>query len=83
MEEEMESTRFPIYPHRQTICDLQISIASYQQEEYLVFLFIDNNQDDLHVFSEQEYDGKCYTPLGFHYDKTIDGSIASMVDTCD
>jgi hypothetical protein len=65
------------------IRDLQIFISSYQQEAYLVFLFMDGNQDDLHVFREQEYDGKCCTPLGFHYDKTIDGSIASMVEACD
>jgi hypothetical protein len=80
MEEEIESTPFPIGPHRQTIRNLQIFIGSYQQERYLIFLFMDGKQDDLHVFREQEYDEKCCTPLGFHYDKTIDGSIASMVD---
>jgi hypothetical protein len=44
---------------------------------------MDGTQDDLHVFREQEYDGKCDTHLGFRYDKSIDGSIASMVDSCD
>jgi hypothetical protein len=83
MEEEMESTPFPIDPHRQTICDVQIFITSYQQEGYLFFIFMDDNQDDLNVFPEQEYDGKCCKPLRFHYDKTIDGSIVSMVDACD
>jgi hypothetical protein len=65
------------------IRDLQVFIASYQQEGYLIFLFMDGNKDDLHVFRKQEYDGKCCTPLGFHYDKTIDGLIASMVEACD
>jgi hypothetical protein len=60
---------YTIDPHIQTIHDLKIFIASYHQEEYLFFLFIDGNQDDLHVFRKQEYDGKCCTPLGFHYDK--------------
>jgi hypothetical protein len=83
MEDEMESIPFSIDPHIRTIQDLQIFIASYQQEGYLVFLFMDGNQEDLHVFREQKYDGKCCTPLGFHYDKTIDGSIVSMVDACD
>jgi hypothetical protein len=83
MEDEMESIPYPIDPHSQTIRDLQIFIASYQQEGYLVFLFMDGNQDDLHVFCEQEYNGKCCTPLGFHYNKTIDVLIASMVDACD
>jgi hypothetical protein len=68
MEDEMESTPFHIDPHRQTIRDLQIFIASYQQEGDLVFLFMDGNQDNLHVFREQEYDGKLCTPLGFHSD---------------
>jgi hypothetical protein len=79
----MESIPFPTDPHRQTIRDLQIFISSYQQEGYLIFLFMDGNQDDLHVFHEQEYDGKCCTPLGFHYNETINGSIALMVDACE
>jgi hypothetical protein len=66
MEDEMESIPYHIEPHRQTIHDLQIFIASYQQEGYLIFLFMDGSQDDLHVFREQEYDGKCCTPLVFH-----------------
>jgi hypothetical protein len=41
---------------------------------------MDGNQDDLHVFREQDYDGKCCTHLGFPYYKSIDGSTASMVD---
>jgi hypothetical protein len=53
MEENIESTPFLIDPHSQTICDLQIFIASYQQEGYLVFLKIDGNQDNLYVFREQ------------------------------
>jgi hypothetical protein len=83
MEDEMESIPYPIDPHRQDIHDLQIFIASYQQEGYLIFLFMDGNQDDLHVLREQEYDGKCCTTLGFHYEKTIDVSIATIVDACD
>jgi hypothetical protein len=82
MEDKMESITYPIDPHRQIIRDLQIFIASYQQEGYLVYLLMDGHQEDLHVFCEQEYDVKCCTPLGFHYDKTIDGSFASMVDAC-
>jgi hypothetical protein len=53
MEDEVESIPFPIDPHRQTIRDLQILIASYQQEGYLVFRLVDGNQDDVHVFREQ------------------------------
>jgi hypothetical protein len=83
MEDEIESIPYPIAPHIQTIRDLQIFISSYQQEGYLVFLFMDVNQDDSHVFREQEYGGKCCTPLEFHYNKSIDGSISSMVEACD
>jgi hypothetical protein len=83
IEDEMEPIPYPINLHRQTIRDLQIFIKSYQQEVYLIFLFMDGTREDLHVFREHEYDGKCCTPLSFHYKKTIDGSIASMVDDCD
>jgi hypothetical protein len=83
MEDEMESITYPIDPRIHTIRDLQIFIASYQQEGYLIFLFMDGNQDDLYVFCEQEYYGKCCTPLGFNYDKTIDSLIVSMVYACD
>jgi hypothetical protein len=58
MEDEIESIPFPIDPHQQTISDLQIFISSYQQEGYLIFLYMDGNQDDLQVFRKQEYDGK-------------------------
>jgi hypothetical protein len=58
MEDEHKSIPFPIDPHRQTIRDLQIFIASYQQDRYIVFLMMDDNQDDTHVFWEQEYNGK-------------------------
>jgi hypothetical protein len=50
MEEEIESTPSPIDPHRQTIRDLQISIASYQQDGYLVFLFMDGKQKTIYMF---------------------------------
>jgi hypothetical protein len=83
VEDTVESIPFPIDPHLQTICDLQIFIAIYEQEGYLVFLLVDGHQDDIHVFREQEYDGKFCTPLGFHYDKSIDVYIASMVDSCE
>jgi hypothetical protein len=56
--------------------------VSYQQDGYLVFLLMHGNRDDMHVFREQEYNGKYFTLLGFHYDKSIFGSIASMVESC-
>jgi hypothetical protein len=83
VEDGDESIPFTIDPHRQTIRDLQIFIAGCQQEGYRVMLCMDGNQDDQHVFMEQNYNGKCCTPLGFHYDNNIDGSIATMIDTCD
>jgi hypothetical protein len=50
MESEDESVGNPIDPHRQTIQYPQIFIQSYQQQGFLVFLLMDGNQDDLHVF---------------------------------
>jgi hypothetical protein len=53
MESEDEAMGIPIDPHRQTIHDLQIFIESYQQQGFLIFLLMEGNQDDLHVFQQQ------------------------------
>jgi hypothetical protein len=83
IEDGDESIPFPIDPHREKNRDLQLCFARYQQEGYPIIICMDGHQYDQHVFREQHYDGKCYTPLGFHYDKTIYGSIACMIDNCD
>jgi hypothetical protein len=54
MEDEHKFNPFTIDPHLQAIHDLQIFIASYQQDGYLVFLMMDGNQDNTNVFREQE-----------------------------
>jgi hypothetical protein len=43
---------------------------------------MDGNQDDQHVFQQQDIPTKVCTPLGFNYDKNIDGSIAKLVESC-
>jgi hypothetical protein len=43
---------------------------------------MDGNQNDLHVFQQQDVPTKLCTPLGFNYDKNIDGSIATLVESC-
>jgi hypothetical protein len=43
---------------------------------------MDGNQDDLHVFQQQDIPTKVCTPLGFNYDKNIDGSIATLIESC-
>jgi hypothetical protein len=81
MDSEHESIGIPIDPHRQTIRDLQIFIQSYQQQGFFIFLLMDGNQYDLHVFQQQDIPTKVYTPLGFNYNKNIDGSIATLVES--
>jgi hypothetical protein len=82
MESEDEYVGIPIDPHRQTIRDLQIFIQSYQQQGYFIFLLMDGKQNDSHVFQPQDIPNRVNTPLGFNYDKHIDGSIASLVEAC-
>jgi hypothetical protein len=82
MESEDASTGRPIVPHHQTISDLQIFINSYQQEGYLVSVCMDRNKYYERVFREQDYNSKVCTPMGFHYDKNIDGYKANLVETC-
>jgi hypothetical protein len=64
------------------IRDLQIFIQRYQQQGVLIFLLMDGNQDDLHVFQQKDITTKVCNPLGFNYDKNIDGSIATLVESC-
>jgi hypothetical protein len=82
MESEDEAMGIPIDHHRQTICGLEIFIQSYQQQSLLIFLLIDGNQYDLHVFQQQDVPTKVCTPLGFNYDINIDGSIATLIEAC-
>jgi hypothetical protein len=82
MESEEKSMGIPINPHRQTMRDLQIFIQGYQQQGYFIFLIMDGNQNDSHVFQPQDIHNRVHTPLGFNYDENIDGSIATLADSC-
>jgi hypothetical protein len=82
MESKDEAMGIPIDPHRQTIIDLQIFIQSYQQQGFLVYLLMDNNQVGLHVFQQQDILIKVCIPLGFKYDRNIYGSIATLIEAC-
>jgi hypothetical protein len=82
MELEDESVGFPIDPHRQMIRDLQIFIQSYQQQFFLIFRPMDGNQDYLHFFQQQDIPNKACTQLDFNHDKNIDGSISTLVESC-
>jgi hypothetical protein len=68
MKSEDESSGLPIDPHHQTIHGLQIFINSYQQQGFFIFLLVDGNQDDSHIFQQQYICTRVHTPLGFHYD---------------
>jgi hypothetical protein len=43
---------------------------------------MDGNRDDIHVFQQQDIPTKVCTPLGLNYGKNIDGSIATLVLSC-
>jgi hypothetical protein len=40
------------------------------------------NQDDQHLFQQQDIPTRVFTPLGFNYKNNIDGSIATLVESC-
>jgi hypothetical protein len=42
---------------------------------------MDENQDDLHVIQQQDINTKVCTPLYVNYNKNIDGSIATLVES--
>jgi hypothetical protein len=68
VESEDEAMGIPINPHRQTIRHLHIFIQSYQQQGLLIFLLMEGNEDDLHIFQQQYIPTKLCTPLGFNDD---------------
>jgi hypothetical protein len=82
MESEDESLGLPIDPHHQTIRDLQIFIQSYQQQGFFISLLMDGNQDDLHAFQQQDIPTKVCSLLRFNYDKHIDGSTTTLIESC-
>jgi predicted SprT family Zn-dependent metalloprotease len=43
---------------------------------------MDGNQNDSHVFQPQDISNLVHTPLGFNYDNNIDGSIATLAESC-
>jgi hypothetical protein len=63
-------------------CNICHSSTPALQEGFFIFLLIDGNQDDLHVFQQQDIPIKVCTPLGFNYNTNIDGSIATLVESC-
>jgi hypothetical protein len=82
MESEDESIGIPIDPHHQTIRELQIFIQGYQQQGYFIFLLMDGNQNDSHVFQPHAIRNRTHTPLGFNCDKNIHVSIATLAESC-
>jgi hypothetical protein len=83
MEQEKESRLLPLYPHQQTIQDLQIFMRRHLQDGYTVNLTIYGNKSDAHLFLPPTYNSHITTPLGFKYDSRISGSIAAMLEACD
>jgi hypothetical protein len=43
---------------------------------------MDGHQNESHVFQPQYINNRVYTPLGFNYDKNIDGSVATLAESC-
>jgi hypothetical protein len=47
-----------------------------------MFMLVDGNQNDSHVFQPQDTNNLVHTPLGFMYDKRIDGSMVTLAESC-
>jgi hypothetical protein len=45
-------------------------------------MLVDGNQYDLHVFQKQYIPTKVCTPIVFNYDRNTDGSIATLIESC-
>jgi hypothetical protein len=70
---------YVLYPHKQTLLDLQCFVQELQQEGEEEIIFLDVNQDDQQKYLPQEHNECFKTRSGFHADGSIDGSLRKQI----
>jgi hypothetical protein len=77
-----ELRKYVLYPHKQTLIDLQYFVQELQQGGDEVILFLDANQDEYQSYIHQDHDACFKTKGGFQVDSSIDGSLRSFMANC-
>jgi hypothetical protein len=73
---------YVVDPHKQTLIDLQYSVQGLQQDGEGEILFLDANQDEQQTYRPQEHNEYFKTRNGFHVDRSIDGSLRTLMANC-
>jgi hypothetical protein len=79
---EEELRPFIIYPHRQTIIDLEHFVQELKDKGHHELIFIDANEDEQHQFQEQGHVVQLVTKNGFYVDGRNNGSLGTMMNNC-
>jgi hypothetical protein len=73
---------YALYPHKQTMIDLQYFVQELLQGGDEVILFLDAKQDEYQPYRPQYHDACFKTKGGFQVDISIDGSLRSFMANC-
>jgi hypothetical protein len=68
-----------IYPHRQTMVNLEYFVKELRDEGHEVVVFMDANQNESRFYRPQTHDREFKSDTGFNIDGTIDGSLKTFV----
>jgi hypothetical protein len=77
-----ETARVEINPHKQTMIDLEYFTEELKTYGFEVAVFIAANETLEPRFRSQNHDHKYKSDKGFHFDGSIDGSIATYTHNC-
>jgi hypothetical protein len=78
-----ETAIVEIYPHTQTMIDLEYFTDELKTDGFEVVVFIDANETLDHSVRSQNHDYKYKSDKRFHIEGSIDGSIATYTQNCD
>jgi hypothetical protein len=82
MYEDEELRPYIVYPHKQTIIDLQYYVEKLKTDVHKVFIFMDANQAEEQVYQAPTHNEKSVTKKCFHVDVSIDGYLQSFIQNC-
>jgi hypothetical protein len=82
MYEDEELRPYLVYPHKQTLIDLQYHVEKLKSDGRELLIFMDANQAEEQVYQAQTHNEKFVTQKGFHVDGSIDGSLQIFIQNC-
>jgi hypothetical protein len=82
MYEDEELRPYLVDPHKKTLIDLQYHVEKLKTDGHEVLIFMDANQAEEQVYQAPTHNEKFVTQKGFHVDRSMYGSIQSVIQNC-